>query len=349
MTPLHRAARRFAEAGIPVFPCEENGKKPATANGFKDASADAAQIDAWWLDNPNYNIGMSPEDAGWCVVDLDPPDGLNNFHALAVEQKQVIDTYIVETPRGGQHLYFEGSLPSSASKLAQKIDTRGRGSYVLVPPSIVNGKPYSVLHDRDIATLPEWIKVAVEKRADAVAADVRDRDLPGSISRARSLLAGLVRAGDVAREGSGGDHRTYQLACELLNLGLSTDCARSLLEEIWNPSCVPPWSSEELQVKFDNAAAYAQNEAGAWAVAPAATAFRAALDNLPKDMTQVRRSRFHLEDEHEQENTPEPTWLFKDLIQDATTVLLVGTSGSYKSFLRGKSQGKSTVKFPIST
>lgn len=332
MQPLHRAAREYAKAGIPVFPCEENGKRPACANGFKDATTDLAQIDAWWGENSCLNIGMCPHDAGWCVVDLDPPVGLQNWDAK-IADNETPETYVVETPRGGQHWYFTGDLPPTASKIAPKVDTRGLNSYVLVPPSIINGKPYAVIHDRDIAPVPLWVSDAVKVKLVEAKAAVHERDLASAVSRARHLLVEYVRRGDVAREGSGGNHRTYQLSCELLNLGLSADCARELLTEIWNDHCVPPWSDDELRVIMGNAENYAQNEAGAWGVAPAAEVFGAALDRLPKAQTQERRSRFHLEDEDEQDNTPEPTWLVKDLLQAGTTALLVGTSGSYKSFL----------------
>lgn len=329
---LHRAARAFAEAGIPVFPCVPNGKAPATPDGFKNASADPAQIDAWWSENPHYNLALSPQDAGWAVVDLDGELGLNNWRDLCAKNPTP-ETYVVRTPRGGEHWYFEGELPPSASKIGPKIDTRGVGSYVLVPPSVVDGKPYTVLQEREMAPLPTWIAAAVKTAAVAVKAAVRDLDLPQAISRASAALRTYVARKDVAIEGSGGDARTYQLCCEMLNLGLSPERALDLTLELWNPHCAPPWSEEELQIKYANAANYAQNEAGAWAVAPASEVFSAALDKLPKTETQERRSRFHLEDENEQENTPDPIWLIKDLIQEGTTVLLVGTSGSFKSFL----------------
>ena len=40
------AALDYAAKGIPVFPCERFGKRPATSHGFKDRTTDAAQIEA---------------------------------------------------------------------------------------------------------------------------------------------------------------------------------------------------------------------------------------------------------------------------------------------------------------
>lgn len=339
MTPLHEAARAFASAGIPVFPCVEGGKEPATASSFKDATCDLAQIDEWWSQNPNYNLAFCPQDAGWCVVDLDegivPKDGrikqgIANWRLLAQNKP---NTYVVRTPRGGQHWYYEGSLPPSAGKIAQDVDTRGVGSYVLAPPSIVDGKPYEVLYERDIAAVPEWIVHATQSRAVETASADNRLDLPSSILRVSSYLHDLVESGNTAHEGNGGDMRTFAVACEALNLGLSQEKAHELISEIWNPHCVPPWDEDELRVKIENAAAYAQNEAGAWAVPPAAEAFGAALDQLAKSQPPEKRSRFHLEDEDEQEDGKDPDWLLKDLMQEASTVMLVGPSGSGKSFI----------------
>ena len=155
MTPLHLTARRYADAGIPIFPCRVGGKEPATPRGFKDASIDLEQIDRWWSE-ADYNIGLEPEKAGWAVIDIDDLNSWENLNGLHCPTEQQF-TYTVGTPNGGRHLYFQGSLPGSVGKLGRGIDTRGRGSYVLVPPSIVAGRHYTVLDDRDPAPLPAWI------------------------------------------------------------------------------------------------------------------------------------------------------------------------------------------------
>src|SRR5208282_2627980 len=120
-----------AAAGIPVFPCIEGGKKPATSHGHKDATTDVEQIKAWAESNPNYNIGTCPELAGLAVIDADLAKPNCEFKDLVLE---LPDTRVIRTPSGGEHHYFLGSLPPSAGKLGRAIDTRGRHSYVLLPP-----------------------------------------------------------------------------------------------------------------------------------------------------------------------------------------------------------------------
>ena len=108
-----------------------------------------------------------------------------------------------------------------------------------------------------------------------------------------------------------------------------------MLDDIWNPHCIPPWSQDELGAIVANAANYAQNEAGAWAVDEAANIYGDVLDKLPADVKSQphRRSRFHFEDEAEQEIGKDAPFLIDRLIPDLSTVLIVGAKGSFKTFI----------------
>lgn len=338
---LHQAALQCAAAGIPVFPCVANGKAPASTHGFHDATTSSTIINAWWEANPNYNVAFSPQDVGLGIVDLDGPEAEEDWSKLTVTHN-IPSTREVQTPRGGRHIYFDGELPQTAWRpgnercLGRHIDTRGIGSYVLLPPSIVDGKPYKVLHDRPIANVPDWMPVALRKRNDERGSTVEKLDLAASKDRGRALLADLVIRGDVAIAGRAGNNRTYQLACELSDLGLSSELSRELLTEIWNPHCQPPWSSDELSAIIENAASYVQNERGAYAVAPADEVFSGVnLDRLlPQEPTSKPvRSRFYAEDDEEQDAAPDPVWLIPQLIPDCATVLVIGAKGSFKSFI----------------
>ena len=56
---LHRAARTYATNGVAIFPCQPRGKRPITGRGFHDATCDLDQIDAWWTEHPDANIGIT--------------------------------------------------------------------------------------------------------------------------------------------------------------------------------------------------------------------------------------------------------------------------------------------------
>lgn len=317
ISELHRAARRYAEAGIPVFPVEVNGKKPVTANGFYDATTDLEQIDVWW-GKAEYNLAFSPASVGLCVIDLDRPD----------IPESLPQTYTVKTPRGF-HAYYEGSLPPTASRLGDNIDTRGEGSYVLVPPSSVGGLSYKVENILPYAPLPDWISTFLNKPEQKLTATVNELDLEINISRVKDLLTKYVEQGNVAIEGQGGDDLTYRICCEVLDFGLAPHTAFALLDDVWNSACRPPWGQEELAAKVQNAASYQQNEAGCKALEPTEKVFGPTVAKL----FPVKRSRFYFKDENEQDNEPEPAWIIKDVISERSTVLLYGPTQSYKSFL----------------
>jgi Bifunctional DNA primase/polymerase, N-terminal len=56
--------------------CERPGKHPMTAHGVKDGTTNLDQIEKWWTDSPNANIGIAtcPE-SGLLVLDVDPRNG----------------------------------------------------------------------------------------------------------------------------------------------------------------------------------------------------------------------------------------------------------------------------------
>lgn len=141
---LHEAARSWV-VHFPIFPITPNAKTPATTNGFKDATQDLAQIDRWWSTHPAYNIATCPDDSGYYVIDIDGAEGEENFMRLEGGPNGPFDPWVnfqVHTPSGGRHLWLLGRRPCSIGRLAPHIDIRGVGGYVLLPPSIINGRKY---------------------------------------------------------------------------------------------------------------------------------------------------------------------------------------------------------------
>ena len=75
----HAVARMLGNAGYLVFPCRPFSKMPATRNGFKDASSDLIDIDAWFDNDRGYNLavacGPQPNGINLLAVDIDPKNG----------------------------------------------------------------------------------------------------------------------------------------------------------------------------------------------------------------------------------------------------------------------------------
>lgn len=327
----HLAALEYAAIGWPVFPIVPLNKQPAIGSGFKEASTDPAQIDAWWMANPEYNIGFEPEQGGLAVIDGD-------FHhegaAEALAALNLSDTFVVQTPRGGEHHYFAGSLPPTQNKLGEYIDTRGRGSYVLLPPSETADGKYALKYDRKFAVLPLEIEARVAPRhvSTSVSASF-EPDLPGNIARAISYLRDCVERGVVANAGHGGHDLCYRTAAVLVrDLGLSPGTALALMLEHWYPHCTPNDQPDFVKERVYSCVTSGQNPIGSDATAPAAVTFAGL--NLPAESAQpAQRSPYYALGTVDQLDLPDPEWLVKDVLPARQIVLLSAAKGQFKTFL----------------
>jgi hypothetical protein len=353
------AALEWASKGFAVFPIRPLAKEPLTgSNGHLDATTNPVTIRSWWTQTPDANIGASPAHSGMFVLDQDGPLGAETIATLEMEHGLLPATLTFQTPRGPSHLHrwYRGKCPTSVGRdkngritgLGAKLDTRGYGGYVLLPPSRVvdpdkgiNGD-YQCTDQREIASGPRWIaEVLARNREGAKPASHVELDLPVNIERATSLCRGYVERGDIAVEGSGGDDRTYQLACEVLSLGLSADRATDIIWRVWNPACEPPWDKDELGTKIRNASEYMQNDVGAWAVAPVEQTFAGiagATDDADTGTGSVQpsaggRSRFFPHYITDLAAFQPPQWLIPDLIPERGTVQITGPKKSFKTFL----------------
>jgi hypothetical protein len=142
-------ALALAARGWPVFPCQVGRKVPATPHGYLDATTDPDQITRWFTRHPRWNLAVATGAPGPDVLDVDE-HGLagNGFAALdrirAAGLLNDMSAY-VRTPSGGLHAYFAGTDQHCGHLPAHHLDFRSAGGYVLVPPSIVGGKPYRLI------------------------------------------------------------------------------------------------------------------------------------------------------------------------------------------------------------
>lgn len=346
---MPEAALYWASQNFHVFPCVSGGKEPAIKEWQTKATLDPEIILAWWTENPLYNIGLSIGASGRCAIDVDRPLGEKTLAMLELENEFLPSTLMQKTPRGGFHYIFKGELPNTAHKLGPKIDTRGgagdKFGYILGTPSIIaagryennpTGGSYEITRDNSTAECPKWISSVLQPAIQRIGSASVDLDAPENKERAKHHLRGLVGMEDIAISGEGGNDRTFRLACELLDFGLSTGTACSLVSEIWNPACEPPWSEEELEIIFDNAETYRQNEVGAYAVGNPEETFAqsiAAYRNSADDGTRISRSRFYPRNIPEMESREPPPWLLEGRLPQNATAVIYGDSQTYKSFL----------------
>lgn len=155
MNELLEAALELAGQGLAVFPVQPRGKKPLIRDWPSLATSDPDQIRNWWDQWPSANIGLATgPKSGVIVIDIDVPEGQASLKRLEAELGPLPRSAVVQTGSGGLHIYLaasaEAQIRSSASKLAEKIDVRADGGYVVAPPSVhPNGQSYQWVTDNE--------------------------------------------------------------------------------------------------------------------------------------------------------------------------------------------------------
>jgi hypothetical protein len=161
-------ARRYLARGWSLLPLRSHDKRPLVAwEPLQSSHPSAEQVADWFGRWPDANIGIvTGEISNLIVLDIDPKHGGDaSLDRLERQFGQLPATIEVTTGGGGHHFYFAhpGGLIRSRAGLAQGVDLRGDGGYIVAPPSIhPSGHPYlwDVGHspeDVALAALPRWI------------------------------------------------------------------------------------------------------------------------------------------------------------------------------------------------
>lgn len=181
------AARDYAALGLGVIPihtvvdagcdcgdadCKSPGKHPRTRRGLRDASTDPVQIGRWAMRWPQANIAIiTGAVSGIVVLDVDGDEGEISLANLEDEYGAMPNTVSVATGGGGRHLIFRhpgGKVPNSSGKLGNKLDVRGDGGYIVVPPSNhISGNSYRwIVPPQEIAPaeLPDWLLERMQEK-----------------------------------------------------------------------------------------------------------------------------------------------------------------------------------------
>jgi len=238
-TPIAQAAARYRANGWSVLPLRHGDKRPLIRwETLQQARADAATVAQWLAHWPDANIGIvTGEISNLIVLDVDPKHGGDDSLALLERRFGALpETVEAHTGGGGRHLYFThpGGFVANRVGLAQGIDLRGDGGYIVAPPSLhPSGRLYTWAPGRSpeetaLAALPRWLLFA------------------GAAPRARRSLADwrvLVHEG--VNEGER-NTTIASLTGHLLWHGVDPQVALELMLA-WNRlRCRPPLDDEEV-------------------------------------------------------------------------------------------------------
>jgi hypothetical protein len=258
----YKFAKALADKGFRIFPLKPNDKTPLNKGWQKAAAADATP----WVNGETYNIGMVADDK-FLFVDVDMKHGVDgeaSWAKLGIAESQLQ----VRTPTGGRHIIYslpEGeNVANSASTVADGVDIRGNGGYVVAIGSEIGGVMYKPINmGAEIMEAPEeLIALCKKKKQNNTKRDTQVITL--ELNRPEYLVAATeyLQTAPVSIEGAGGDENAFMVAAQVRDMGVGETSCIDLMAEHWNFRCSPPWSPNELATKVRNAYAYAQGKPG---------------------------------------------------------------------------------------
>lgn len=236
---MRAAAHAYAARGWSVLPIEPRGKRPLVAwTGLQRRIADRAEIDAWFNQWPDANVGIVTGGISrLVVVDVDAQHGgLASLAATEREHGALPPTVEAITGGGGRHLYFASSRAiHNRVGILPGIDLRAEGGCVVAPPSVhPSGRRYAWAEGHAPDELPP-------ARLPARFLDATRASAPAGHDPAhwRRLVHDGVAEGER-------NATIASLTGHLLWRGVDPDVALELLLA-WNRTrCRPPLADEEV-------------------------------------------------------------------------------------------------------
>ena len=241
---IKAAARWYIKTwGFAVLPVE--GKVPLTKNGSKDATKSVRVAERWFTNYPSGNVAVATGNvSGLWVLDIDGPEGISSMKSLISEHgREWCDVPTVRTGKGGYHLYFSGTDDyANCAKRLPGIDARGRGGYVVAPPSIHpdTGRAYKWVRnprDRGFCTPPDWLMESLYCSNVGKATSVQAKDW--------SSIVGVCETGSR-------NTTLTQITGAIVRGIKDNDLARALVHAYNETFLDPPLDDEEEQTIWES-------------------------------------------------------------------------------------------------
>ena len=248
--------------GFILFPMEGLSKKPLM-KGFRKVEYDPNLP----IGDCNYGVNLNHR---VLVIDIDPrnfEEGCKPFDLmckdLGLDKKATLQTYIIRTPRGGYHIWY-----ANPNEVIVKRDIkRYKGlefitCHIMCPGSYIPEYEAGYTHISgdiiDLQYAPDGIIQLVKKQEPLQPTEPVESNNQSD----KNAFITYIRNTPAAISGDSGDNATFSVACKGRDFGLSEDTTLKIMKNIYNPSCVPPWSTDQLKSKVANAYQYASGTQG---------------------------------------------------------------------------------------
>lgn len=288
----HDAAVDYAQRGWAVFPLVSASKVPAIKGGFKLATTDASQADAWWSQHPSHNVGIATGQVsgGLVVLDIDADDAkgeddMNFIREWEAAHGELPETVTAITGRGGYHFYYRADAAIGCSVNAELgVDVRADGGFVVAPPSThPNGNAYEWENhpdDYDVAEADDNVLALI----DYVQTNKVQRS---GGSGGRFALPENIPAGER-------DDTLFRYACSLQAQGYDDDYIAMAVDAANGERCDPPMTKADVSRIVGSATSRYDKGGGTAAASPtdptSTTGARATASSTPRAIRQGRSS-----------------------------------------------------------
>jgi len=223
----------------PVIKWEEYQKRLPTEQEVVD----------WWTKRPDSNIAIvTGIISGIYAIDLDDSEAEKTFNEL------VPDTLImptVSTPRGGKHHYFkciDSELRNASFLLGKKMDFRGNGGIVVVPPSVNGtGKPYTYV---DKLSIKDVAMPLLPDNIISIISSSKYNTSTSTINIGRNLQPS-TNVYKCLQEGCRDEDMFHVANCLIRGKTHIGDVVELL--EIYAKNCNPPYPEKDISVKIQSA------------------------------------------------------------------------------------------------
>ena len=238
MTPVQKAAKRYAKRGFSVIALKPNEKTPAirkVAPYMHQVPTKEERRAMFAGGDKNLGIVCGSVSGRFAVLDIDDP--LLAYQMAGDDHLRTMTTR-VRTRSSGLHVYmYETDATSRGGPLVPRVaDLKAEGGYVVAPPSSINGKRYKTLRDDTIMEVPDAREWSIEtlKRFGVEVAD-------------RSLDKSLKPSNVIAKIRPGNRHDScFRLACKLRSDGYQMDDIAALVRPLARESGLPDAETETM-------------------------------------------------------------------------------------------------------
>jgi len=241
-----RMAQIFAGNNFRIFPLGVNSKKPAIKSWPEKATSNIKDIENWWTQNPNFNVGLATGNK-IVVIDLDVKNGKNGVNSLKnweLNNMRLPPTREARTVSGGKHMYYKINKPyRNRTDLLDGVDIRGDGGYVVAPGSEIDGTAY------------EWINNLPIADADEAVYKFLETSTSKCLNNQSSINLKSQQLPEVIPEGKR-DDTIFRYACSLQAKGFEDEEISNMVYTANEERCKPPLTENIVEQKILQALKY---------------------------------------------------------------------------------------------